>query len=208
MIETDYKLLEDILKGERKEICCIYGPPASGKTTVVKEAAVFQSKKNRKVFFIDSEKSFSVERIIQLAQNDKNVLDNIFVLKPKDLKEQGKFIKRLLKLKDVNLVIIDTIGVYYRLELKKNVDKANKEIHRQFNVLSELCSRGVSILVTNQIYQNITTNNISIVGGNMFKNWSKCLIRLEKEPRRLLFEKPENKEVLFDINNNGLVLKR
>lgn len=207
MIETDSKLLEDILKGERKEICCVYGPPASGKTTVVKEAAVFQSKKNKKVFFIDSERSFSVERIIQIAQNDKNVLNNIFVLKPKDLKEQGKFLKRLLKLKDVNLVIIDTIGVYYRLELKKDVDKANKEIHKQFNLLSELCSKGTSILITNQIYQNIKTNNINIVGGNMFKNWSKCLIKLEKDPRKMLFEKPENKEVLFNINNDGLFAK-
>lgn len=203
MIKTDLKLLEDILNGERKEICCIYGMPASGKTTFVKEAAINQSLKGNKVFFIDSEKSFSAERVMQLTKNDDNILNNIFVLKPNNLKEQGKYLKRLSKTKGIGLVIVDTIGIYYRLELKRNANKANKEIHKQFNILSELCSKGISVLITNQVYQNIEKNEVNIVGGNMFKNWSKCLIRLEKEPRKLVLEKPEKKEVLFKIGNEG-----
>ena len=60
MIKTDSEPLNEVLKGEKKEICCIYGEPASGKTTIVKEAAVYRSKNNKKVIFIDSEKSFSI----------------------------------------------------------------------------------------------------------------------------------------------------
>ena len=203
MIETDLKLLEEVFKGERKEICCIYGLPATGKTTLAKEAAIYQSKKDKKVVFIDSEDSFNVERILQMAE-DKKVLDNIFVLKPKNLKEQGKHLKNLLKLKNLGLVVVDTIGMYYRLELKKDVRETNNEIDKQFNVLSELCLNGVSILITNQVYANIDTNTVNLVGGGMFENWSKCLLKLDKDPRRLILIKPENKEVLFEIGNKGL----
>lgn len=206
MIKTDSELLNDILKGEKKEICCIYGEPASGKTTIVKEAALYQSKNNKKVIFIDSEKSFSIERLMQLCNNDKNVLKNIFVLEPKSLKVQGKYLKRLLKLKNLDLVIIDSIGIYYRYNLKKDANKTNKEMHRQFNILSELCSKKIGVLITNQVYTDIEKNEVTLVGGNMLRNWSKYLIKLEKNPRKLILEKPEKKEVLFKIGNEGTSL--
>ena len=204
MINTNSILLKEVLEGRRKEISCVYGAPASGKTTLAKEAAVFQSLNGKKVVYIDSEKSFSVERVIRLAKDGKDVLKNIFVLTPKNLKEQTKFLNRLLKSK-FDLIILDTIGVYYRMELKKNSKEANKEIHKQFNILSELCSKGASILITNQIYQNFETKDISVVGGNMFRNWSKCLIKLEKDPRKLILEKPIKEEILFEIKNEGLI---
>ena len=203
MIKTDSEPLNEVLKGEKKEICCIYGEPASGKTTIVKEAAVYQSKNNKKVIFIDSEKSFSIERLMQLCNNDKNVVKNIFVLKPKSLKVQGKYLKRLLKLKDLDLVIIDSIGIYHRYELKKDASKANKEMHQQFNILSELCSKKIGVLITNQVYTDIEKNEVNLVGGNMLRNWSKYLIKLDKNPRKLILEKPEKKEVLFKIGNEG-----
>jgi RecA/RadA recombinase len=204
MINTDLDLLKNVLRGNRQEICCVYGEPASGKTTLAKEAAIHQSNNGNKVIFIDSENSFSTERIMQLCENKKDILDNIFVLKPKNLKQQGDYLNSLLNLKDIKLVIVDTLGVYYRLELKKNVKEANNEMNRQFNFLSELCLKGISVLITNQVYHNIDNKSISIVGGEMFKNWSKCLIKLEKIPRKLILQKPETKEVLFEIGNSGL----
>lgn len=202
MIKTDLELLNDILKGNRKEICCVYGEPASGKTTLVKEAAIYQSKKNKKVVFIDSENSFSVERVMQL-NGDKDILKNIFVLKPKDLKKQGEYLKGLLKLKDLRLVILDSIGIFHRYELKKNSYEANKELDLQFNILSELCLKKISVMITNQVYTDINENRVNLVGGSMTRNWSKCLIRLDKEPRKLVLEKPEMKEVNFEIVNQG-----
>lgn len=206
MINTGSKLIKEVLEGRRKEISCVYGAPASGKTTLAKEAAIFQSLNGKKVIYIDSEKSFNVERVMQLTNNNKEVLDNIFVLKPKNLKEQTKHLKNLLD-SNISLVILDTIGIHYRLEAKKNFAEANNEIHKQFNILSELCSKGIGVLIINQIYQNFETKDVSVVGGNMFRNWSKCLIKLEKEPRKLILEKPEKEEILFDIKNEGLVKK-
>ncbi|MBU2639956.1 MAG: AAA family ATPase [Nanoarchaeota archaeon] len=205
MIQTDLKLLEDILKGNRKEICCVYGEPASGKTTLVKEAAIFQSKNGKKVVFIDSEKTFNTDRLMQLCGNKKEILKNIFVLKPKNLKEQRKYLKKLLKLKDLDLVIIDSVGFFHRYELKKDSVNANKELHKQCNILSELCSKGTAVMITNQVYEDIENKKINLVGGSMLKNWSKCLLKLEKNPRKLILEKPRNKEVAFKIIKEGLV---
>jgi DNA repair protein RadB len=204
MINSDLELLNEVLRGERKEICCVYGEPASGKTTLVKESAINRSLLGKKVVFIDSEKSFSVDRFLQLSK-DKKVLDKLLILKPKDLKEQGKFLQNLLSLKDLDLVIVDSLGIFHRYELKKNAKEANNELDFQFNVLSELCLKKVSVLITNQIYKNINENRVDPVGGNMVRNWSKVLIRLEKEPqRKLVLEKPESKEVEFKIVNEGL----
>ena len=60
MIKSDSELLMEVLQGKRKEISCVYGAPASGKTTLAKEAAIHRSLNNKKVVYIDSENSFNI----------------------------------------------------------------------------------------------------------------------------------------------------
>ena len=45
-----------------------------------------------------------------------------------------------------------------------------------------------------------------MVGGDMFKNWSKKLIKLEKDPRKIILEKPNNKQIYFKIVKEGIKL--
>ena len=129
----------------------------------------------------------------------------ICVIKIDDFEEQCRCFKKLLKIKNVNLIIVDTLGFFYRLELKKDAHYANKKMDKQLQVLSEL-SRDSDVLITNQIYQNIDDNKVEVVGGNMIKNWSKSIIKLEKSPRKMIFEKPESKELNFKIDCSGIVV--
>jgi len=181
-----------------KEITCIYGEGASGKTTLAKIAAI-KFAKDGKVIFIDSENGFNLERFKQLG--GEKYLENIFILKPKNLEEQELQIKNLLKLKNLKLVIIDTIGHFYRIEDKK---KANISMHIQFNILSEISNK-IPVILVNQIYSY--NEKDKMVGGNMFKNWSKKIIKLEKDPRKIILEKPSNKQIYFEIVNEGIKLK-
>lgn len=187
-----------------KGINLVYGEPASGKTTLAMELALKEAI-NNKVIYIDTENGFSIERIKQLDKHYNDKLDNICLIKINSFKEQRKCFENLSDIKNVKLIIVDTIGVFYRLKLKKDANKANKEIDRQFQVLSEL-SKNSNILIVNQVYQNIDTNKIEVVGGNMVKNWSKLIIRLEKNPRKIVYEKPENKELRFKIDDSGIVV--
>jgi len=181
-----------------KEITCIYGEGASGKTTLAKIAAI-KFAKGGKVVFIDSENGFNLERFKQLG--GEKCLENIFILKPKNLEEQEIQIKNLLKIRDLKLVIIDTIGHFYRIEDKK---RANISMHIQFNILSEISNK-IPIILTNQIYSY--NEEDKMVGGNMFKNWSKKVIKLEKDPRKIILEKPSNKQIYFEIVKEGIKLK-
>ena len=186
----------------KKEINCIYGEAATGKTTLAKIAAI-KFARDGKVVFIDSERGFNLERFKQLSFNNDELLKNIIVLKPRDLNEQELQIKSLSKIKDLKLIIIDTIGYFYRIS---NKIEGNMTMHRQFNMLSELSSK-IPIILTNQVYTKLDSRKREMVGGEMFKNWCKRIIRLEKDPRRIIFEKPINKEIYFEIMNNGILLK-
>jgi len=181
-----------------KEITCIYGKAATGKTTLAKIAAI-KFANDGKVIFIDTENSFNLDRFKQLGGEE--YLKNIFILKPKDLEEQELQIRNLLKIKNLKLIVIDTIGHFYRIEDKK---KANISMHIQFNILSEL-SNNIPVILTNQIY-SYNEKDI-MVGGDMFKNWSKKIIKLEKDPRKIILEKPSCKQIFFEIVNEGIKLK-
>ena len=60
--------------------------------------------------------------------------------------------------------------------------------------------------MSNQVYTDINTNSIRIVGGDMIMNWSKRLIRLVKDPARsLVLEKPKEKDIDIEIVNEGII---
>lgn len=208
MLKVNCEVLRDCLDVLKDEIITVYGEAASGKTTIAKILAI-EATKFGKVIFIDTENGFNIERLKQLAGEDyERVIKTIFIVRIKNLEEQEKNIKNLLFLKNVKLIIVDSIGRFYRLEIKKDAKKANASMHRQFNVLSDICNKGVPVLITNQVYMNIDDKKISMVGGDMFKKWSKCLIKLETNPRKFILEKPFFKEELFEIRNDGIFLKR
>ena len=212
-------------------ITTIYGPGGSGKSNICMIAAVSQAKKQNKVIFIDTEGGFSTERFKQIHKGEKESInkENIFLLKPTSFKEQEDSFKKLRELVmkgNISLIIIDSIAMLYRLELGEaitsketdEISKVNRKLANQLRTLNEIARKeNIPILVTNQVYSTFSIDSeeknlkkkISMVGGDLLKYWSKCLIQIENKAgrRKLILKKhrslPE-KEMAFEIINAGI----
>jgi RecA/RadA recombinase len=183
----------------------VYGEAAAGKTTLALMLARDYSKFS-KVIFIDTENGFNFDRFKQISQdNYKNCLKNILLFKINNFDEQIRIVNSLGGIKDANLVIMDTIGAYYRLELKENVKDINEKMIGMLKRLRLLNKKGMNIFLANQVYRNFENNKIETVGGKTVKNFSRVIIKLEKNPRKLVKEKPSKAEYNFKIKDEGII---
>lgn len=220
---------------EKDIITMIAGPPGSGKTNFCILASYSQAKKGKKVIFIDTEGGFSTERVKQLAgENYEEVLKNILLLNPTSFEEQKKSFSKLLKhIKEgnVSLIVVDGMAMLYRLELgdarkskeEGEVQKINREVARQMRIFAEISRKqNIPILITNQVYGGFLSEEdwkkgvkreMNIVGGDLFKYWSKCIIELKNErgKRKAFLLKhrslPE-KQMSFIIRNEGILRRK
>lgn len=217
---------------ERDIITMIAGPPGSGKTNFVILTACSQAKKGNKVLFVDTEGGFSVERVKQIIGEDyKQILENILLLKPVNFSEQKEIINNLrakIKKDSVCLIIIDGMAMLYRLELGDNrkddeqIRTINRDVAMQMRDLAEIARKQeIPIIITNQVYSQFISEEemkkgaqkeINIVGGDLFKYWSKCIIELSNENKRkrailLKHRYMPQKEITFEIKNKGIFKK-
>lgn len=219
---------------ERGIITMIAGPPGCGKTNFCILASCSQAKKGNKVLFIDTEGGFSVERAKQIVGGDyEKVLGNVLLLEPTSFEEQKRVFLKLadkIKKEHISLIVIDGMAMFYRLKLGdavklKDDDKikqVNREIAKQMRALAEIARKQkIPIIVTNQVYSGFLTREelergvqreVSIVGGDLFKYWSKCIIELKQEGNKrkailLKHRNMRNKELNFEIKEKG-VFKR
>ncbi len=216
---------------EKDVITMIAGPAGSGKSNFSILASCSQAKKNKKVIFMDTEGGFSVERVKQIVgETYEDILKNILLLEPVSFDEQKKAFANLLnhlKKDQVGLIVIDGMAMLYRLELgdaiKSNDDnrikQVNREVAKQMRMLSEIArKKNIPIIITNQVYGGFVCEEdyrkgikgeINIVGGDLFKYWSKCILELkyERGKRRCVLLKHRSlspRELNFDIRNKGI----
>ena len=204
--KSNFKLMLDLISNLKEEINCVYGPASSGKTTLALMTAI-ETARNGKVLFIDTENGFSLDRFKQLAGQDyEKLLEKIFVLKVGSFEDQCKKVQQALKIADkFNLIIVDSLSIHYRKEIHKDAKKTNNELSQQMQIFSQITQDfKIPVLLTNQVYDNMDTNERTMVGGNMMKNWSKKLIELSINPRKLKILKPEVKEVNIEITEKGI----
>lgn len=215
---TGCELLNRVLGGgyETDIITTIYGPAGSGKTCLCLLAALDIAKKGKKVIYMDTEGGFSVSRFKQITDDYQKLLENFLFFRPTTFEEQKKHfedIKEIINDK-IGLIIIDTIAMLYRLELGKNeeVYETNKELGKQIAFLNETArKKNIPVLITNQVYSSFDDRNrVCMVGGDLLKYGSKCLIELQKidNHRKLVLRKhrsiPEEKESVFQIIDKGM----
>ena len=168
-------------------------------------------------------------------QEFEQVLQNIILLKPTSFEEQeldfGKLLKNLKDPKqNISLIIIDSIAMLYRLELgdaiklakthgDEQIKQVNRKLANQLRKLSEIARKqNIPVIVTNQVYSEFLTDEqlkkgvekgISMVGGDLLKYWSKCLIELQNNrgKRKIILRKHRSmpqKELSFEIIDRGI----
>jgi DNA repair protein RadB len=216
---------------EKGILTLFYGPAASGKSNFVILASCHLAKKDKKVVFIDTEGSFSVDRVRQIAGGiPEFILKNIIILKPINFYEQKKTFMKLLKeyrSKNIGLIIVDSLVMFYRLELAEarkrgleEVRRINNELANQMKNLYEIARKGnIPILITTQVYNDFLNEEdwlkgkeagVNVVGGDILKYWSKCIIELKNKNgrKKAIIRKhrslPE-KEFNFEIVNEGII---
>ncbi|MBU2052673.1 MAG: DNA repair and recombination protein RadB [Nanoarchaeota archaeon] len=216
---------------EKGVITMLAGTPGSGKTNLAILASCSQAKKGNKVIFVDTEGGFSVERVKQVVgENHQEILKNILLLEPTSFEEQKKAFASLLesvKKKHVSLIVVDGMAMLYRLELgdavktkdSENVREVNREMAKQMRLLAEISRKqNIAIIITNQVYGSFVSEEdwkkgvqkeMNIVGGDLLKYWSKCIIELKNNggKRKAVLLKHRSlpqKEMSFEIREKGV----
>ncbi|MBS3124431.1 DNA repair and recombination protein RadB [Candidatus Woesearchaeota archaeon] len=205
-------------------VTTIFGPSGSGKTNLCLLAAVEEASKGKKIIFVDTEGGIAVERIRQLCGDDEKkvneVLEKTLFFNPLNFDEQkGVFdqLKEMIKEmtnSQIGLIIVDSISMLYRLELGKSeeVYDLNAALGRQLAFLVEIARRKhIPVLLTNQVYSDFDNRDqVKMVGGDLLKYGSKCLLELQKmkNGRLLILRKhralAEGLETRFKIVQNGV----
>ncbi len=219
-VPTGSKILDRMLNGgyETDIITTIYGPAGSGKTVLCMLCAISMARKGKKIIYVDTEGGFSLERLKQIALDYKKILNKIVFLRPVSFQGQKNSFKKLKDIVDekIGLIVVDTIAMLYRLELGKSEDvyEVNRELGKQLAYLTEIArKKQIPVLLANQVYSDFENKNkVNIVGGDLLKYGSKCLIELQITPsgnRRAILKKhrsiAEEKGIIFKIVEGGVI---
>lgn len=202
---------------EKNTITLVYGSFGVGKTNfcLIALTNFLKENENKRAIFIDTDSSFSVERVKQILNFDdeliKNVLERVIIYRPADFREQRKITLNLPKfieeMKDVGLVVVDSLTMLYRLEFNKE----NNEVSLIVAKLLEIArKKEIPVLMTSQTYVDFDNKNLKVVGGEIVLYASKTLIHLEKNPRKLSIVKSRHvpeKQFKFKITNRGFDLE-
>ncbi len=178
-------------------ITLIYGPSASGKTTLCLQKTAANP---GKTIFIDTENTFTTNRLLEMNPNIN--LDNIILIKATSYSEQYKAVKNLQKTKNISLIVIDSFTKYYRKKVQEKLNVTPPTI-KQLQFLREL---KIPVLLTSQVY--CKDNLCKPLANHLWKNFSKYTIELQKDnfDKRTLFT--NNLKVNFVITGQGLTTQQ
>ncbi len=201
---------------EKGIITNVYGVAGAGKTNFALEVTIAALLEERKAVFIDTERNFSPERFLQMHPR-KEDLERVLIFEPFSFHEQHKVIleklPEILKKEGVGAVIIDSMVALYRLEMRhEKAHEINAMLSEQFVQLAKLAKyHNMPVVVTCQVYTPFDTEELEIVGRDIPKYSSKCMILLEKKnfnERRATLMKhrymPEGVSIDLKITNKGL----
>ncbi len=166
----------------------LYGASGTGKTNICIQLAVECVRSGNKVVFIDTE-GFSAERFKQIAGDDaKKIAGNIIIYEPASFEQQYSAITDIEKLMSdkIGLIILDSAALFYRLGLTQDDSEEQnvglrRELVNQIGILHVIARKySMAVVITNQVFKDVTTGELCPVGGNALEHLSKTIILLEK----------------------------
>jgi DNA repair protein RadB len=138
-------------------VSLVYGEAETGKTSLAIQCAVNCARRGIKSLFIDTDGTFSYERLSQIAEYDfEKISPLIIITRPTTFQEQSRAIDSLEKVitNKFGLVIVDTATSLYRVELNDTAEtySANRKLNRQLAVLTQIAKTcGLVVLVISQV---------------------------------------------------------
>lgn len=206
--------LDTLLGGgiEGGAITLVYGEAGTGKTNLCLQLSVQAVLSGRgKVAYVDTE-GVSMERLNQIAgEHAPRVLKDILFFAPQSLEEQEKMVRSLDKIAPPALVCVDSLNLYYRLQLAhdsgQEVGQALTHIMGDLLKLSR--NQDVPVVVTGQVYTG--DEGPQAFGGRIMEHIVKAIVRFERLApgiRRATLIKhrslPEGSKTEFYLTGSGL----
>ncbi|MBS7657007.1 AAA family ATPase [Candidatus Bathyarchaeota archaeon] len=187
-IPTGSSLLDQALGGglPPQEACLLYGQAETGKSTLAVQCAVNCARLGLKTLYVDSDGTFTPERLYQIASQDfKDVSDFIIISKPSTFSEQITFFDKLEQFINsrFGLIVVDTITSLYSSEImnKKEMFNLNRELNRQVAILVEIAKRfDLSILLISQVRNAFSETETVPVATRVLKFWCNSIVSLSR----------------------------
>ena len=209
------KPLDDLLGDgiESGIITKTYGEAGAGKTNLCLQVSRECVVEGRKVAYIDTE-GVSVERLKQMCTDNydyKKILDNILFFSPASFENQEKMIHDAIKIKDIGLIVVDTINMFYRVNLEDDIEGAMRSFTRQVaNLQIAAREKNLYVVLTEQVYTD-KNGDIKPFTNRDTEHMAKTIIKLEKtgigERQATVMKhrsQPEGKKAFFKISASGL----
>jgi len=210
------KPLDDLLGGglENGIVTEFYGEAGTGKTNICLQASREVASKDGKVAFIDSE-GVSMERLRQICDapgySQQKILPNILFFSPHSLEEQEQMVQNALKLRNLKLIVVDTINLLYRMKLEEDEEGATRSIVRQLTSLQIAARRNnLYVITTGQVYST-EDGDVKPFAGRGMEHMAKTIVKLERVDtgrRKATIIKhrsqPEGLSAVFTITAHGI----
>ncbi|MBO4357594.1 MAG: DNA repair and recombination protein RadB [Candidatus Methanomethylophilaceae archaeon] len=197
---------------EKGSVTLIYGEAGAGKTNVCLQLARNVAINGGKVAYIDSE-GLSSERLSQVFLGYEESIKNLLIFEVHSFSEQSDRIDKIEKLAatgTISLVIIDSLTMFYRLNYEDSY--VRNDFIRQTEALLNMARQyEIAVMITSQVYSNITNGGVEFLGGHALHHNAKTIIRLDKrtEGRRAAVimkhrSLPEGRSAMYRITENGI----
>ena len=190
----------------------VYGEAGTGKTNLCLQAARECVLSGKKVAYIDTE-GVSVERIRQICVDCdyKKILRDILFFTPTSFESQEQMIHDAIATKAVGLIIVDTITMFYRLNLEDDREGAIRSFTRQVTDLQVTArEKDLFVIITEQVYTD-KTGEVKPFTNRDAEHMTKTILRLDRKgigQREATIIKhrsqPEGKKACFRISAVGL----
>lgn len=213
--------IDKMLKGgfPLHQLNFVYGEASTGKTVLSMQFAVESSTRGFRVFYLDSDGSFTPHRLENLSVKDE-VAEKIVVFRPEDFRDQVRITETVetLLTNTPAFLVVDSVTGLYRAALRKPKEAFayNRELNRELAYLGDLSKRfKLGTLLTGEVHSQPRFGDWSVepVATRTMRHWSRIILRLRPTPRHdvkeCVLEKFDGREVsgprcLFRISETGV----
>jgi len=190
LFQTGCISLDKLLGGgfPAEAVSLVYGEAETGKTSLAVQCAVNCARRGIKSLFIDTDGTFSYERLSQIAEYDFEKISPLMIIaRPTTFQEQSRVIDSLEKVitNKFGLIVVDTVTSLYRVELNDTEEtySANRELNRQLAVLTQIAKNcGLAVLVISQVRSVPFGETVEIkpVATRVLNYWSDIILDMKQ----------------------------